>query len=633
MTEREGLLAWVDQNFDIECPSQVVTQLQEILWQTHLRAAARPAVVLSDEQRELAEYFRAAFDTPIARRKLDGGEAGEFCRQHFRAILAAQQAPADLPQHDGWHGAEHAIPSDEQAPADAGQASKEQFLAQAVERLDEIQGKRAARMGRLGIDAGQAQALADAELPPLPEPLNDRELFRLVNALGAFAAGVSRDSIGPQQAAVKNLDSYLMRIMRDYGRACMALRQSGDAQLIAEQNKLAKERQEWALQQSEIIRGLKARIAELEAAAQCAAPDERAAFEARYKHLDLSRRSYDDQYSFGRTVDMWDAWQARASLAPAVQARPVAAQPEAHKDGLYEQIQNIKCEPYATNVEQAYNHQYTIGFRVGANAAVRAAMEIAEAYDAAPPAAQPEAKAAPVDAEQTATNAVHHTDTWKHAANKWADTAYSGLQWLRNVEDGTMTDIRAARENMERCCQHAQQVAGAVYAAGNSQGQATQPELQALLEREQRDSQTLATMLRNERARFEFLHSTNKDADGWEWGVARVRVDAAGRIEYLWGVADHSDIDAAMGNVPAQPEQQPVAEVSIDPVVEANRALLLQRSQLGIVKYGTTLASSGLSRSQLLSHLLEELLDGANYAQAELMREVAAPAPKGEQHG
>jgi hypothetical protein len=158
MTEREELLAWVDQNFDIECPSQVVTQLQEILWQTHLRAAARPAVVLSDEQRELAEYFRAAFDTPIARRKLDGGEAGEFCRQHFRAILAAQQAPADLPQHDGWHGAEHAIPSDEQAPADAGQASKEQFLAQAVERLDEIQGKRAARMGRLGIDAGQAQA-------------------------------------------------------------------------------------------------------------------------------------------------------------------------------------------------------------------------------------------------------------------------------------------------------------------------------------------------------------------------------------------------------------------------------------------------------------------------------------------
>jgi len=55
--------------------------------------AAHPAngaqAGLSDEQIELAEYFRAAFDTPIARRKLDGGEAGKICRDHFRAILAA----------------------------------------------------------------------------------------------------------------------------------------------------------------------------------------------------------------------------------------------------------------------------------------------------------------------------------------------------------------------------------------------------------------------------------------------------------------------------------------------------------------------------------------------------------------
>jgi len=56
-----------------------------------------------------------------------------------------------------------------------------------------------------------------------------------------------------------------------------------------------------------------------------------------------------------------------------------------------------------------------------------------------------------------------HTKTWKHAANEWADTAYNGLQWLRNIEDGTTTDIKAARENLETCCKRAQQVADAVY--------------------------------------------------------------------------------------------------------------------------------------------------------------------------
>lgn len=58
----------------------------------------------------------------------------------------------------------------------------------------------------------------------------------------------------------------------------------------------------------------------------------------------------------------------------------------------------------------------------------------------------------------------------------------------------------------------------------------------------------------------------------------------------------------------------------VDPVVEANRALLLQRSQVGIAKYRTTLASSGLSQRQLLQHALEEALDLANYLQAEIMR-------------
>lgn len=59
----------------------------------------------------------------------------------------------------------------------------------------------------------------------------------------------------------------------------------------------------------------------------------------------------------------------------------------------------------------------------------------------------------------------------------------------------------------------------------------------------------------------------------------------------------------------------------VDRVVEANRALLLQRSQVGLRKYGVGLDTARLSRRQHLQHLLEELLDAANYIQAELMRE------------
>lgn len=61
--------------------------------------------------------------------------------------------------------------------------------------------------------------------------------------------------------------------------------------------------------------------------------------------------------------------------------------------------------------------------------------------------------------------------------------------------------------------------------------------------------------------------------------------------------------------------------VAMDAVVEANRKLLLERSNVGVAKYGVTLANSGLSRRALLQHALEEALDLANYLQAELMRE------------
>lgn len=61
-------------------------------------------------------------------------------------------------------------------------------------------------------------------------------------------------------------------------------------------------------------------------------------------------------------------------------------------------------------------------------------------------------------------------------------------------------------------------------------------------------------------------------------------------------------------------------KVSADQVVERNRKLLLERSNVGISKYGVTLAGAGLSKRALLQHALEEALDLANYLQAEIMR-------------
>ena len=63
-----------------------------------------------------------------------------------------------------------------------------------------------------------------------------------------------------------------------------------------------------------------------------------------------------------------------------------------------------------------------------------------------------------------------------------------------------------------------------------------------------------------------------------------------------------------------------MTEVAQDAVVEANRKLLLDRSKVGISKYGVTLFNSGLGRRELLKHALEEALDLANYLQAEIMR-------------
>ncbi|WP_293385600.1 hypothetical protein, partial [Phenylobacterium sp. SCN 70-31] len=46
----------------------------------------------------------------------------------------------------------------------------------------------------------------------------------------------------------------------------------------------------------------------------------------------------------------------------------------------------------------------------------------------------------------------------KHIANEWADTATSGLQWLRNIRDGIST-VEDALSNMDACLEHCQETA------------------------------------------------------------------------------------------------------------------------------------------------------------------------------
>ena len=53
-----------------------------------------------------------------------------------------------------------------------------------------------------------------------------------------------------------------------------------------------------------------------------------------------------------------------------------------------------------------------------------------------------------------------------------------------------------------------------------------------------------------------------------------------------------------------------------DQVVEQVRQKLLERSQAGILKYGTTLERNDLLLIDWLTHLQEELMDAANYVQA-----------------
>ena len=63
-----------------------------------------------------------------------------------------------------------------------------------------------------------------------------------------------------------------------------------------------------------------------------------------------------------------------------------------------------------------------------------------------------------------------------------------------------------------------------------------------------------------------------------------------------------------------------LAQVSPDSNVEKNREMLLQRSIVGLAKYGVTTDNNPLSLREWLQHALEEALDMANYLQAAISK-------------
>lgn len=59
---------------------------------------------------------------------------------------------------------------------------------------------------------------------------------------------------------------------------------------------------------------------------------------------------------------------------------------------------------------------------------------------------------------------------------------------------------------------------------------------------------------------------------------------------------------------------------SPDTNVEKNREMLLQRSVIGLAKYGVTTSNNPLALRNWLQHALEEALDMANYLQAAISK-------------
>lgn len=100
----------------------------------------------------------------------------------------------------------------------------------------------------------------------------------------------------------------------------------------------------------------------------------------------------------------------------------------------------------------------------------------------------------------------------------------------------------------------------------------------------------------------------------------RVGVQCAGVLsflEYLQDAVTSGDITpVTAAKLEELLKGVTVVTASPDANVERNRQLLLDRSVVGLKKYGVTTERTDLNLSQWLQHLLEELLDAANYVQA-----------------
>ena len=62
-----------------------------------------------------------------------------------------------------------------------------------------------------------------------------------------------------------------------------------------------------------------------------------------------------------------------------------------------------------------------------------------------------------------------------------------------------------------------------------------------------------------------------------------------------------------------------LARVIPSQIIINNCIELIQREQVGLVKYGVSLTDAKLTHEQVLQHLLEEQLDAANYTRKALM--------------
>jgi hypothetical protein len=476
MTEREQLLAWVDQNFDIECPSQVVTQLKEILWQTHLRAKERPVGVLDDAQivpnwaGEFTSYqqwvnkAQSWLKSPDHRRAMCVDALGRRCAMGADFMRARDEGT--FPVRFFWECVIQ--PAAQQPPADAAVAGDQPFpqawphtqRAEAAsaflatysdKNMEKLLGDYPVQpiIRALASMIGQWQQSAVNIAPAAgagnqQAPTDEGQAHALADELEQLAKSIDASGIGTRSDAV------LVR------RACMALRQTSRPQA----SELPEFVVEWAKVEKERCDAV---------AAQCAAPDERAAWEADFR----KRNAVPGFVALAGlnptlTDESWATWQARASLA----APAPAVQPTVEA-----RLLQVLGERAVANMKVGRNISLTLAQAAEMMAPASQPEPQPAAYvdegdeglfiafvhgpDGSPlkrgdqlyteppaPAAQPEAKAAPAVAALSDEQIATHIDR-------------PGFAW-ENLTDAEQRNLLSSIREL-------------LAAAGNSQGQATQP--------------------------------------------------------------------------------------------------------------------------------------------------------------